>query len=265
MGHESAGMSGAASASDAMPPVRLGMLTPSSNTVLEPVTAAMLRDVPGVSVHFARFRVTEISLRDQALGQFDHASVLQAARLLADARVHAIAWNGTSSGWLGFDTDVALCAAITAETGIPATTSVLALNQIMRDTQVRRFGLVTPYLHDVQARILANYAAAGFECVAERHLNDAGNFSYSEVDAASIARLVREVAAARPDCITTFCTNLRAAPLVAALEAEIGIPIYDTITVAVWQSLRLAGRSPACVAGWGRLMQGHADRPAVGA
>ena len=237
-----------------MRPVRLGMLTPSSNTVLEPVTTGMLHDLPEVSVHFARFRVVEISLRDAALGQFDSRPLLEAARLLADARVNVIAWNGTSSGWLGFDADEALCREITRETGIPATTSVLALNQVMRATGVRRFGLVTPYLHDVQARIVANYARAGFECAAERHLNDPGNFSFSEVTGEQIRGMVREVAAARPHCITTFCTNLRAAPLVAALETETGIPIYDTISVVVWKALRMAGVEPARVQGWGRLM-----------
>ncbi len=88
-----------------MRPVRLGMLTPSSNTVLEPVTSAMLQELPEVTAHFWRFRVTEISLRDEALGQFDNAVVLAAARLLADARVDVIAWNGTSSGWLGLGHD----------------------------------------------------------------------------------------------------------------------------------------------------------------
>lgn len=234
--------------------IRLGMLTPSSNTVLEPVTSAMLRGLPEVTAHFGRFRVTEISLRDQALGQFDNAAVLEAARLLADARVDVIAWNGTSAGWLGFGADEALCTAITSETGIPATTSVLALNEVMRRTGVRGFGLVTPYLHDVQARILANYAASGLPVTAERHLNDPGNFSFAEVTEESIAAMVREVAAARPDCISTFCTNLRAAPLVAGLEAELGQPIYDTITVVVWKSLRLAGVDTRRVEGWGRVM-----------
>ncbi len=234
--------------------VRLGMLTPSSNTVLEPVTAAMLRGLPEVTAHFGRFRVTEISLRDRALGQFDNSTVLEAARLLADARVDVIAWNGTSSGWLGFGADEALCAAITAETGIPATTSVLALNEVMRATGVRGFGLVTPYLHEVQERILANYAAAGLPCVAERHLNDPGNFSFAEVTEERIAAMVREVAAAKPDCISTFCTNLRAAPLVAGLEAELGVPVYDTIAVVVWKSLRMAGVDAGRVEGWGRVM-----------
>ncbi|HBO78304.1 MAG TPA: Asp/Glu/hydantoin racemase, partial [Cupriavidus sp.] len=85
--------------------IRLGMLTPSSNTALEPITSAMVSGLPNVSAHFSRFTVTEISLRDQALGQFDLEKILAAARLLADARVDVIAWNGTSSGWLGFDKD----------------------------------------------------------------------------------------------------------------------------------------------------------------
>jgi maleate isomerase len=233
--------------------IRIGMLTPSSNSVLEPVTAAMLAGLPEVSAHFARFRVTRISLEDGALGQFDLAPVLEAARLLAEARVHVIAWNGTSAGWLGFASDHALCQAITAETGIPATTSVLALNEVMAATGVKSFGLVTPYLHDVQASILANYASNGFACTAERHLNDPGNFSYADVDDDTLRAMVREVATARPDCISTFCTNLRAAPLVDALERELDLPIYDTISVVVWKSLILAGLSPRRVTGWGRL------------
>lgn len=231
----------------------LGMLTPSSNTVLEPVTSAMLAGLPDVSVHFGRFRVTEIALTDRALGQFDLAPILAAARLLADARVQVIAWNGTSAGWLGFDADAALCAAITEATGIPATTSVLALNAILRARGIRRLGLATPYSDAVQARIVAHYAAAGVDCAAERHLGLSDNFAFSEVDDASIARMVREVGQTRPDAIATFCTNLRAAPLVAALEQELGIPVLDTISVVVWQSLAMAGIDPARVAGWGGL------------
>jgi maleate isomerase len=233
--------------------VLLGMLTPSSNTILEPVTSAMLSDLPEVTAHFGRFRVTEISLSQSALSQFDNAPLLDAARLLADARVDVIAWNGTSAGWLGFDQDRALCAAIERETGIRATSSVLALAEIFRATGVTRYGLVTPYLDDIQERTMATFAREGFACAGERHLRDRGNFSFSEVTAAQIAEMCRAVAQASPQAITIFCTNLRGAPLAAALEQELGIPVYDTVATAVWGSLRVAGVDPARVAGWGRL------------
>ncbi|GAA3952935.1 hypothetical protein [Allohahella marinimesophila] len=65
-------------------PIRLGMLTPSSNTTLEPVTTEILAGLPETSAHFARFPVTEIALSDSALKQFDDTAILQAALLLAE-------------------------------------------------------------------------------------------------------------------------------------------------------------------------------------
>ncbi|MEM9119253.1 MAG: aspartate/glutamate racemase family protein [Cyanobacteria bacterium P01_F01_bin.56] len=236
--------------------VLLGMLTPSSNTVLEPVTTAILQALDHVSAHFSRFRVTEISLSETALGQFDDRPLLTAAELLADANVDVIAWNGTSAGWLGFERDLQLCDRIQSVTGIPATTSVLALNELFQQQHVTCFGLVTPYTADVQAKIVQNYRQAGFNCVAERHLDLSVNFAFSEVTADSITQQVTAVAQAQPQAITTFCTNLRAAPLVAALEAQIGIPIYDTISVVVWKSLLLAGVNPSQfhqLSDWGQL------------
>lgn len=232
---------------------RLGMLTPSSNTTLEPVTTAMLAGLPAVSVHFSRFRVTEIALTGDALAQFDDRPILAAAELLAHANVDVIAWNGTSSGWLGFEADTRLCERIEAATGIRASTSMLALNQILAATGVRRFGLVTPYIDAVQQRIIANYATLGITCDPERHLGIQDNFAFSEVSAGTLTDMIRGVAAERPDAIGVICTNLNAAPLVAALEQETGIPIYDTIAAVVWKSLRLAGIDPALVTGWGRL------------
>jgi maleate isomerase len=233
--------------------VRLGILTPSSNTVLEPLTTAMLAGASGVTAHFSRFRVTEIALSHTALDQFDDGEILRAAELLAHAKVDTIAWSGTSSGWLGFARDERLCERITGATGITACTAVLALNEILRRTQARRIGFVTPYRDDVQERIIASYSAAGFECAAEQHLRIQDNFTFATVDADTIARMTRAVAAASPDAITIFCTNMRGAPLAESLQTELGIPIYDTVAVTVWKALLLAKTDPALVKGYGRL------------
>ena len=233
--------------------VLLGMLTPSSNTTLEPVTMRMLAGLPEVSAHFARFKVTEIALSKHALGQFDDTEILNAAELLSHARLDCIGWNGTSAGWLGFDSDERLCERIGRTTGIAACTSVLALNEIFRATGVTRFGLVTPYVDDVQRAIVNNYRSAGFECVAEQHLGIQDNYAFSEVGAEQLRAMVRAVAEAKPQAITILCTNLRGAPLVEELESELGIPIYDSIATVVWKSLKLVGVDTRRVRGWGRL------------
>jgi maleate isomerase len=234
-------------------PIRLGVLTPSSNTALEPLTSAIAASVPGCSAHFSRFTVTEIALSAQALGQFDDSKILAAAELLADAKVDAIGWSGTSSGWLGFERDRVLCERIRERTGIPATTAVLALNELLALRQVKRLALVTPYTEDVQQRIVANYKTLGIEVVAERHLGIRVNHDFALVEPPRLLALMRETAAARPQAITTFCTNLRAAPLAETVERELDIALLDTVSTTAWGLLRAAGADPAAVRGWGSL------------
>ena len=236
-------------------PVCLGVLTPSSNTALEPLTSALVGGLPGASVHFSRFKVTEIALDDRALGQFDDSKILAAAELLADAKVDAIGWSGTSSGWLGFDADLRLCERIRERTGVPATTAVMALNELLALRGLKRLAFVTPYTDDVQARIVANYRALGIDVVAERHLGIRVNHDFAGVDPQDLLALMREVAPHKPQAITTFCTNLRAASMAPQVERELGIPLLDTVSATVWGMLRIAGVPTEQVVGWGELFQ----------
>jgi maleate isomerase len=235
--------------------VLLGFLTPSSNTRLEPLTERIVRGLPEVSAHFSRFRVVDVSLADAAASQFDDRHLLAAAELLADARVDVIALSGTSGGWRGLDTDRELCAAITERTGRPATTSTLALIEVLERSGAHRLGMVTPCPDDMQALIEQNLASAGISTVASRNLGISANWELSEIDAATLTELIDQVAAAGPDAITTYCTNFAAADLVAGWERQRDIPVYDSVALAVWRSLELAGVSPARVTGWGRLFE----------
>ncbi len=235
--------------------IRLGVLTPSSNTSLEPLTCAMLHGLPGVSAHFSRFTVTRISLDAAALGQFDDSRILEAARLLADARVDVIGWSGTAAGWLGFDSDRVLCERITQATGIPATSSILALNELLALRGIASIGIVSPYLADVQQRIVGNYAAAGITTAAESHLSISENFAFAEVDEATLTAQVEAVAAAAPQAIVPYCTNLYSAHLAAHWEARHGVPVYDTTSTVVWKMLRLCGFDTSVIEGWGSLMK----------
>ena len=234
---------------------RLGMIAPSSNSVLEPVTYAMLADVPGISAHFSRFRVTEIALDPYALNQFDPSLMLPAADLLADAKVDAMAWNGTSASWLGIERDESLCEAIVARTGKPATTSTLACINAVRSSGVQRIGFVTPYTDDVQERIGRVWAGAGVACHAERHLGLRDNFSFGQVPPAEIAAMISAVAADGCDAVVVLCTNLEGAAVAAALERELNVLILDSVAVTLWRTMLLAGTDPRVLSGWGRVFQ----------
>jgi maleate isomerase len=234
---------------------RLGMITPSSNSVLEPVTSTMLAGVAGVTAHFSRFRVTEIALDTAALNQFDASVMLPAADLLADAKVDAVAWNGTSASWLGIDRDRSLCAAITARTATPATTSTLASIDAVRALRAQRVGFVTPYTDDVQRRIGLVWTAEGIVSHAERHLGLRDNFSFGEVAPATIAGMIRAVASDGCDAVVVLCTNLDGATLAASLEKELDIAVLDSVAATLWRTMELAGVDARILAGWGRIFR----------
>jgi maleate isomerase len=238
--------------------VRLGILVPSSNTAVEPLTHSILSSIKLedtiITVHFSRFAVTEISQSSTALSQFDLAPILAAARLLADAHVDVIGWSGTSAGWLGFDIDVAMCKVIHDATGIPATTSTLALNKLLEVFDIRQLGLVTPYLSSMNKAVISNYATIGVVIPCERHLDITDNAAIGRVSEEQLNEMVGDVVADGVTAITTFCTNLQAARLVPIWEQKYpNLIIFDTIATVVWEMLNLISIDPQNVTGWGRM------------
>ena len=230
--------------------IRIGMLVPSSNTAAEPLTMEMLRDVPRVSLHVARFRVTRLDTSDEALAQFQAAPLLEAASMLADAHMHAICLNATASCYTGMAGDRALLPLLPQ----PAETAMLALLEALRIKGARRIGLVTPFLHDVQAATIRVLAEEGLEVVAEHHFNDPGNYTFARFTEAEIEAAILDVGRTPGlDAIAVISTNLRGPRPAARAEARLGIPVFDTIATALWGAMRKAGADPTQLRGWGSL------------
>lgn len=234
---------------------RIGMITPSSNTMVEPLTSAMTAHLlDDLSVHYARIPVTRITLDQGALDQFEREVMLGAARLLADALVDVICWNGTSGAWRGIAADQAICEAITAKTGIPATTGTLAQLEAFRAHGIQQYALAVPYLADVRDAILKTYAGAGFACVSHANLGISHNFAFAEVSLDQLRDLARKADHPDAEAIVIICTNLAAARVVEELEQELGKPVHDSLVVSLWHPLRMIGWQQP-IPGWGRLLR----------
>ncbi len=241
--------------------VRLGVIVPSSNTVVEPLTNAIVSSFNDssseITVHFSRFRVTKIDLSKDTDSQFLEEPMVTAAQLLADARVDIIGWSGTSAGWLGFDRDENLCKAIETATGIPATTSTLALNKLLRLSNAQHVGLVTPYIKTVNDAIRENYASLGFDITQQRekHLDMTENAKFADISVSQLDGMVSDVAKQGANVVTTFCTNLRAAQRVAFWEEVHKITVLDSVATVIWDMLRLVSTRPSCIKGWGSMFE----------
>ena len=231
------------------------MLTPSSNTVLEPLTVEMLASLKGsVTAHFSRFRVTAISTDQTSRAQFDTGPMLAAAGLLADAKVDVIVWNGTSGGWEGIERDVELAHEIEHETGIPATTGTLGTVDAFNALGIRRYGLVVPYVDDIRDAITATFGKLGFECVAHTNESVETNWDFSQISPLTVAQRCRTVAQAKPDGVLIFCTNLAGAGVVDPMERELGMPVLDSVVISLWAAFHRVGSS-ARIPGYGKLLE----------
>lgn len=233
--------------------VRLGVVVPSSNTAMEPEINTILTDINArneiqITAHFSRMRVTQISLEASAKSQFNIENMLHAASLLADTGVAAIAWGGTSAGWLGIDSDRKLCAAIEERFHVPATTSTLALIELvhMIAADGPRIGLVTPYIAEMNEAIRENFRLEGIDVVDHRGLSITDNRVIATVTTFTLEQMVNQVLGANPHVklVALFCTNLSTATEgVIKWEteyAEADVITIDSVAATIWGILRIA-------------------------
>lgn len=212
---------------------RIGFVIPSSNTVVEPETHRILAGRPDASAHFSRIPVINISGSAASLAQFETDRTVAAARLLADAGVDRLAWAGTAASWLGFGRDERLVQDLERATGITATTSLLAINGELRSMNARRIGLVTPYVADLETRIIANYRAIAIDVVGAARLDLTDNRTIAEVTEDAIETMARAVAGQRPEAIVIMCTNLRFAVRSATVGKQLGLRVIDSVAATV--------------------------------
>jgi maleate isomerase len=235
---------------------KLGILTPSSNTALEPLAYAIVQDLSNVAVHFSRLKHLISTLDKQSVDQFSIEAFLEAAELIADANVDLIIWGGTSGSWLGPDYDRKICDSIADEFGIPAMTSTLAILEAFSYLGATRYGLVVPYIESHTRKIIETYERLGLTCVSEHHLGLLGNHDLDLVPDDCFRSQLMAAAHADAETLAVVCTGVPTARLIASLEPELGVPIIDSIAVTMWKALRMLGIRPELPT-WGSILGGR--------
>ena len=236
---------------------KIGMITPSSNTVLEPICSRMVSGMEdSVTMHYSRITVTKISMENDSLSQFDTETMLNAARQLADADVDVIAWNGTSGGWLGIEHDIDICKAIIKETGIPATTSMLSQMELMEKNHVKTINVITPYIPELNDRIKRQYEKYGFKVNKIVGLSQTCNRAFSLISPEKIESIcLKEFSDTPADALSIVCTNFPGAWKISSLEQKLDTIVYDTINTVVLKSLDMAGIDHTKIKGWGKIFE----------
>lgn len=134
------------------PPLRVGLLVPSSNTVMEPDFARGLPD--DVTLHTGRMLLDEVT-PDGERRMLDEATV-PTATALGTAEPHLVVFGCTSAGALrGLDADAEMSARIAEVTGAPTVPVIQAERDRLRALGVPVTSSNDATLHAVRDRLTA--------------------------------------------------------------------------------------------------------------
>lgn len=210
---------------------RLGLLLPSSNTVMEP---DFYRHVPlHVTVHTARMFLEDVTVaaEERMLDEF----TMPAARELATVKPDVMVYGCTSAGALrGNATDARLCGEIQAMTCVPTVSVIASVREALRAAGARRVAVLTPYADPINRRVRASLEEDGFEVAALVGLGITSNLEIGAVEPDRIVELVihglKDVAA---DAVFVSCTNFRAMEALDLLRAEFTVPVITSNQAAL--------------------------------
>lgn len=129
--------------------------------------------------------------------------------------------------------------------GVPVVTPALAAARALDALGTRRIAVLTPYLAETTRPVLAYMEEKGFALLGVTCL---GFDDDREMARISKAALVEQAVAATSDdaeALFISCTALRAASVVAEIEARIGRPVVTSNQATAWECLGLCGVATA--------------------
>lgn len=231
---------------------RVGLLIPSSNTLIEPeYYAAMPRSV---SVHFGRLTMTEVT--EAGIARQDEDIVRQ-SRLLATAKVSAILFCQTAASfYMGLEYDKELKRRIEEESGISALTAAQTIVDALNYLDVHRVAMATPFVPEINKISSGFLEKNGFEVVASEGLSYVDNFSIAQIDPETVRGLVRQANRPEAEAIIVPGGNMPCMFIAGEMEKELGKFIITTNQAGIWALLRKLGGFEA-LPGLGRLLGEH--------
>jgi maleate isomerase len=222
---------------------RVGLMIPSSNTVMEPDFQVGLAGM--ATVHTARMFLAEATPEDESRMLDEFAP--PAARDLATARPDVVVFGCTSAGALrGNAYDAELCARISEVTGVPTISVIASVRRAVAAAGARRVGVATPYVDALNQKIRQSLADDGLEVVAMAGLGIAANLEIGRVEPDTIAGFVAaRLAGAGADLAFVSCTNFRAVEAIPQLRRRLGLPVVTSNQAAVDAVRAALGRRAA--------------------
>jgi maleate isomerase len=212
-------------------PLRIGLIVPSSNTVMEPDFHRHLAAVGLVSTA----RIFLESVTREAETQMLEQDLPKAAELIRTTAPDVVVFGCTSAGSLGsLAHDKAIGERIEKLSGARTITVLQAVVSQLRNIGPRKLAVFTPYIEDLTGSVASSVAEAGFVPIKAAGMGIQVNLEIGRVTPEAIMAFVEsQIAGLAPDCIFLSCTNWRAIEAIEPLKKKLGIPVVSSNQAAI--------------------------------
>ncbi|WP_292931880.1 aspartate/glutamate racemase family protein [Noviherbaspirillum sp.] len=216
---------------DSHAPLRVALLVPSSNTVMENDLHAALpkRDF---TVHADRMYLVECT-RDAERRMIEQFAP-QAAGDLGTLNPDLLVFGCTSAGSLfGLDYDAKVCRELGERAGCLGLGVISAVAEALERQGARRLAVITPYNEDLTQSV-ASAVADGREIVCAYGMGIEDNVALADPTPEEIVAFARERLAGKSfDGIFVSCTNFRAYEARRALAEAFGVPVVTSNSAVI--------------------------------
>ena len=239
---------------------KFAVVAPSTNTVVQPEYDAMRPR--GVTNHFGRIHIPNDPIRNDA--DFDRLMVnIRSAMFEAIDRVmtcepdYLILGMSSETFWDGLEGSERLRERVEAHAGVKAAMGSDASQAALRQLgNIRKLGVITPYMPLGDGQVRRFFTDCGFEIVRLKGLRCASPVAIAEVSERTLRDAIVEVNGPDVDAVVQVGTNLAMARLAGIAEFWLDKPVVAINTATYWYALRANGIDDR-IDGFGSLLLRH--------
>jgi maleate isomerase len=192
----------------------------------------------GVALHTTRLKLVGSS-REELLAMTE--KVEEGSALLADAGVDLIVFHCTAVSTFDPTMEKSLIDRIEKATKKPATTTSEGLVSAFRTLKANKVVLLTPYIEEINRREVNFLKYHDISVLKEAGMNISDGSKMGLVEPGDWYRFVMSHRDSGADAYFLSCTAIRTAPVIAALERDLGKPVVTSNQAMAWHCLRKLG------------------------
>ena len=206
---------------------RVGLIVPSTNTVMEP---DLYRNLPsGTTVHTSRM-LLEGSVTIEAEELMLDVYLPESARQIGTLQPDVVVFGCTSAGALrGPAYEQELAGEISKATGAPTITIMGAVVDELRRLGMKSVAVLTPYSEEINDTIKDSLETTGFTVPYINGMDVKGAFNIAAVTPEEIVDYVQEqLKGVDSDCLFVSCANLKSMDVLNDIREVAGRPVVTS-------------------------------------